>query len=299
MPYIKIFLSIPLLFIGVLLMIATFSSPFDLFNVILTLIFLVPGYLLLSKGRKELKVRKADVGTATQEQAVTIDKVETKPIVTKPRTEITPKVLPQTYNGSPLAYDYTDVNVCIIRDNKPDYKELKPYMPISFIPEPSNPYDPKAVIVKTDGTYIGYLYKGRMQDMVLDFLRRNDPIQSFISDVNESTDTVQFTIGFYKEKESTYDKLIRQGTPHKTFKLTSNRNEDMQDTLSLCSEGEEVDYEYNYEKEKYIAICGDEIGFFPKSANKYLEDEHPVFIEGIEEDEDFKYIVRVVVFTEL
>ncbi|NLB52049.1 MAG: hypothetical protein GX808_03830 [Syntrophomonadaceae bacterium] len=214
--------------------------------------------------------------------------------------EVTPKVLPQELNGFPLAYNYANIKVCIIRDNKPDYDKLKPYMPICFIPEPSNPYDPKAVIVKTGDTNIGYLYRGSMQDMVLDFLRRGDPIQSFISDIDKSTDTVQFSIGFYKEKreQSEYSKLISSGEPYKVFKLTGNRKEDMQDTLSYCDEEEEVEYEFDYDKEKYVAICGGEIGYFPKSAEKYLENEHPAFIELLEEDDDDKYVVKVAIFFE-
>ena len=79
MPYIKVLLSIPLLFLGTLGLIASFNSPFNIFNIILDLIFLVPGYLLLSKGNKEIKARKAEK-TSTQQIAGTIDQdlVETR-----------------------------------------------------------------------------------------------------------------------------------------------------------------------------------------------------------------------------
>jgi len=312
MPYIKILLSIPLLLIALLGVIMTFANPFDIFNVIITLIFLVPGYVLASKGKKEIKARKAEIvnGATQQQQAAAVDQVSVDEFVevkaepakhsADTRNEFAPKFLPQACNGIPLAYNYKNEKVCVIRDKKPDYDKLNPYMPICFIPEPSNPYDPKAVIVKSGDTNIGYLYKGNIQDMVLDFLRRGDPIQSFITNIDESTDTVQLSIGFYKVKseQSEYDRLISTGQPYKTFKLTGNRNEDMQDTLSCCDEEEEVEYEFDYEKEKYVAMCGDEIGYFSKSAEKYLEEEHPAFIEEIEEDEDGKYIVKVAVFYE-
>jgi len=313
MPYILIILSIPLLLFALIGVFMTFSTPFDIFNGILTLIFLVPGYLLAKKGAEGLKACKLKPEpTVSRSQAVAqqqlaavkevinhgINKTENKPATTIDQHVV--KALPQAHHGIPLTYKYTDVKTCIIRDNKPDYSNLKPYMPINFIPEPSNPYDPNAVIVNAGDINIGYLYKGKMQDMVNDFLKRGNPIQAFISKVDQSSDIVQFSIGFYKEKTnaSEYHKLISSGQPYKVFKLTGNGNEDMQDTLSYCEVEEEVEYEFDDEKEKYIAICADEIGYFPKSAEKYLEDEHPAFIEEIEEDENGKYIVKVSVFFE-
>ena len=215
---------------------------------------------------------------------------------------IEPMTMPDQLSGIPRAYHYKTVDVCIIDDKRPDFKRIKPNMPITFVPEPTNPYDAGAVIVKTGDINIGYLYKGNLQKMTRDYLKSGDPIRSYITYVDGPHDTVCITMGFYKEKAGKaildYDKLIEINASYKTYKLTGNRNADMQDTVSYCSEGEEVEYEFDDDKEKYIAVCGDNIGYFPKSAGKYLDDERPAFINSIEEDDNDKYIVEVAVFYE-
>lgn len=227
----------------------------------------------------------------------------TSPPASSPTKKST-ALMPKSVEEIPLAYHYEAVDVAIIRGMEPDFSQLKINMPVTFEPEPTNQYDPNAVIVKTGNLKIGYLYKGTRQEMTLDYIRRGDPIRSHIVEVDKANNSVKVAIGYYKEKlhkprENELEQLIRMEAPYKTFKLTGNRNEEMQDTLSLCSEGVEVDYEYDYEKEKYLAICVDEIGYFSKSAEKYLEEEiHPAFIEKIEEDENGKYSVKVTVFYE-
>jgi hypothetical protein len=84
MPYIKILLSIPLLLIALLGVIMTFANPFDIFNVIITLIFLVPGYVLASKGIKEIKARKsqkAEIDQGTDQQMAAVVEQVTEPVV--------------------------------------------------------------------------------------------------------------------------------------------------------------------------------------------------------------------------
>jgi len=249
----------------------------------------------ISKTFPEVKPEKLESNT----EAV----FQRKPSHTFVQEQETSSIMPMSINGIPLAYSYKSEGVAIVRGMEPDFSQLKPNMPVSFEPEPTNPYDPNAVIVKTGDIKIGYLFKGTRQEMTLDYIRRGDPIRAYIVEVDESSKRVRIAMGFYKQKtykpdeeEEEFESLVRSKRPYKTFKLTGNRNEHMQDALSLCSEGEKVDYEYDYEKEKYLAICGDAIGYFPKSAEEYLEEEHPVFIETIEEDDDGKYYVEVAVF---
>lgn len=220
----------------------------------------------------------------------------------KPKTYYAPQTMPDKLNGIPKAYHYKTVYVCIIDGKKPDFNKLNNNMPITFIPEPDNPYDNNAVIVRTENINIGYLYKGNLQQMTLDYLKRGDPIKSHITHVDIAHETVCITMGFYKVKtgrtEYDYDKLIEINAPYKIFKLTGNRNADMQEALLTCSEGEKVEYEYDDDKEKYVAVCGDDVGYFPKSSEKYLDDERSAFIYSIDEDDNEKYVVKVAVFLE-
>ncbi len=70
----------------------------------------------------------------------------------------------------------------------------------------------------------------------------------------------------------------------------------MQENIFLSSVGDSVDAFYETEKEKYLAIGPNDIGYFPKSAEEYLENEFEAFIEDIDTDDDGNYIVKVAVF---
>ena len=59
MLYVRIILSIPMLLLGFYRLIVIFDH-FDIFNLIITLVLLVLGYLLASKGIKELRAQKAE-----------------------------------------------------------------------------------------------------------------------------------------------------------------------------------------------------------------------------------------------
>ena len=62
MQYIRIILSIPVLLLGFYRSIVILDH-FDIFNFIITLVLLVLGYLLASKGIKELRAQKAEKRT--------------------------------------------------------------------------------------------------------------------------------------------------------------------------------------------------------------------------------------------
>ncbi len=62
MLYVRIILSIPMLILGFYRLIVIFDH-FDIFNLIITLVLLVLGYLLASKGIKELRAQKAGKST--------------------------------------------------------------------------------------------------------------------------------------------------------------------------------------------------------------------------------------------
>jgi len=237
-------------------------------------------------------------------KAEDISQIPVKSVDTKKDPVVTePQIMPEEIDGIPMAYHYKTVDVCIIDDKRPDFKRIKPNMPVTFVPEPTNPYDTGAVIVKTENMNIGYLYKGTLQRMTREFLKSGYPIRSYIQYVDGPHDAVSITMGFYKEKTGKikhgYEKLIEIKAPYRTYKLTGNRNDDMQEALSNCSEGEEVECEFDDDKDRYIAVCGDDIGYFPKAAGKYLDDDRRLaFIKSIEEDDNDKYIVEVAVFYE-
>lgn len=88
------------------------------------------------------------------------------------------------------------------------YDEVKIAMADSFFPivdlqfddlltlkqEPENPYDDKAVAIYRGKDQLGYLHRGRLQDMANDWLDRGDPVYGLYE---ASTDKETFTIYFY------------------------------------------------------------------------------------------------------
>lgn len=86
-----------------------------------------------------------------------------------------------------------------------DYDDVGIYRPegVTFMPavgdavtlelEPDNPYDDKAVVAKVKGEHIGYLYRGKLKDMVVDFL--NSPSAYIVAEVTRADSRVEIWIG--------------------------------------------------------------------------------------------------------
>ncbi len=174
------------------------------------------------------------------------------------------------------------------------YYDVSAAIPGEFVAlefEPLNQYDSNAIAVVQNGHKLGHIPRGNIQQMIHDFNSRNEPVLALLSTINGSELTL--SIGFYKSRLS---ELMNSGAKRKTFKLTGNRNADMQENLSFCSVGESVDACYDAEKGKYLASAGCDIGYFPASADDLLEGDFEAVIEELEENDDGKYSVSVTVY---
>ena len=150
-------------------------------------------------------------------------------------------------------YEYTNVGIYSSSDNPTYTSKINAY--VSFKQEPENKYDNNAVAVIYKEKKIGYLYKGKLQDMVNDYINRNFTIIAKFD--TEST----LCIAFYRHLSNLkkeYDSFIISLTKlSKKDCFDSKRSEN----LELCSAGDDVELMYDYESERYIAICnGSEIG---------------------------------------
>ena len=237
-------------------------------------------------------------------------------------------------DGYELKYSYDDVLIAGTKYyNIP--KDINIGTSLDLIPEPENKYDSNAIAVFANGEKIGHVPKNRLQDMIHDFIKRGDILTARISSINE--DSIKMAVDFYgkpmgfsvnvnvdfdgekivysvksdrnnniKDNDDTEEEhnIKTNIAKRKSFRLTGNTNEEMQDNIALCDEDESVTIEYDYDKEKYIASASGEIGYFPKNANDFLEPlvsdlSYNAFIEKIDENEDNgKYSVHVVVEVE-
>lgn len=200
--------------------------------------------------------------------------------------------IPSEIDGLPLTYKYFDVNICVISGQEPDYNAIierllvEPMVTTLEI-EADNQYDNKAVRVMFNGSKLGYLYRGKIKDMAYDYIKKECPIFSCLSSIDPESYKMKMFIGFYCKK--IYKNSV-------SFKLTSNSNAEMQETLEFSSEGDELDFYYDYEKEKYCFSDIGEIGYAPSSKTELLdeiEDDCIATIKEISENENGKLSVTV------
>ncbi len=211
----------------------------------------------------------------------------------------------ETETGEKWFAKYTyDVN--IFRPDK-SFNEIFKYDIVDIVPEPENPHDSSAVSVRFHDKVIGYLYKGTIQDMVHDFLNRDEKVKAQVQKIDG--DSIEIKIFFCKLKNASENIITTTFVTknvtlekQKSFvvTLTSNKNEEMQDNISFCDIGDEVDIEYNFDKEQYLASQNfADIGYIPKSKTETIDEleqkgyEFYCTISDIQENDDGKYIVKV------
>lgn len=135
---------------------------------------------------------------------------------------------------------------------------------LDIVLEPENEYDPRAVALYLEGKKIGYVHKGRLQDMIHDWLERGDEILCCLKRL--TAEDAYFLIGFYKDLD--YFK-------GRTFKLIRVTKKD-DDGISRAENAEFLSPGYCVwvfvDDDKYIVTDGPlEFGELPKAAIEYAE----------------------------
>lgn len=95
------------------------------------------------------------------------------------------RVTVETRGGSSGEYDYHNVDVCILRGTDPDLSDVAVGDAVELVPEPENEADDHAVAVYIGGDRVGYLFRGRLKNMVWDFLARDSDVEAEVSAVGE------------------------------------------------------------------------------------------------------------------
>lgn len=167
---------------------------------------------------------------------------------------------------------------------------------LTFSPEPENEYDNKAVAIFLDEAKVGYVYKGKIQDMLNDWIKRNDFFRGYINKINKPENFVTYKIAFYKNKD-TFE--------HKTFSLVKTGkkiNEDLKrsDNLELMSEGDAVSVDYDSYDDCFVVYNEDyeEIGELPSSAENFIGEDAKCIgiIESMDYDDNGKPKAKVTIY---
>lgn len=103
-----------------------------------------------------------------------------------------PKEFP-VKRGYYVKYHYDDVEAAV-RDRYADHA-LQPGDALKFIPEPNNQYDAGAVAIYHGADKVGYMYRGRLQDMCRDFTERGDKVAGIV--VSDDFGKMIYKIAFY------------------------------------------------------------------------------------------------------
>ena len=157
--------------------------------------------------------------------------------------------------------------------------------PITFVQEPDNKYDDKAVAIYLESKKIGYVYRGRTQDMCNDWFKRDMLFIGHLAKINVAENTATYKIGFYRplaERENKLFPLLRVTKTVEDFEISSRY-----DNLSVMDEGDEVDY---YNGTVYDGT--DELGELSDKAIDFIEQFEKVALI-IESLDDNKAKIRV------
>ena len=172
--------------------------------------------------------------------------------------------LPNVIDGKALKYSYEAhlvmlPDVCGVAD-----LIGKTGKSLDIVLEPENEYDPRAVALYLEGKKIGYVHRGRLQDMIHDWLERGDEMLCCLKRL--TAEDAYFLIGFYKD----FDYF--KGRTYKLIGVTKKDDEGISRARNaeMLSPGDGVWVFVN--DDKYIVTDGPlDFGELPKAAVEYAE----------------------------
>lgn len=111
--------------------------------------------------------------------------------------------LPDKIGEQVLTYKYTDE--ISVYEGLSNHNSIMKYISLNigreiyFVKEPSNPYDKHAIKIFLGNKDIGYVYRGKTQNMINGWIKKNNQIFAFISGYHNKHNNIvaEYTIGFY------------------------------------------------------------------------------------------------------
>lgn len=167
-------------------------------------------------------------------------------------------------NGQKLKYFYKDVKIYAEKNLT---VECKINDELVLKHEPDNEYDENAVAVLTyQRVKLGYLFKGKLQQMVLDFMKNDDDdVIAKIASYNPQNNEIIIALAFYKKIRN--DEIVEK------FRVSVSENKYYENYFS--TEGYEVDVSYDVDKGKYMI---EEFAKLPERFEHYAEDDDYIFV---------------------
>lgn len=208
--------------------------------------------------------------------------------------------MPDYTNGSFLKYFYDDENIAGVQHRDLDFSKIN-ISHIRFEFEPNNQYDSNAIRIYQGDIFLGYVHKGRTNEMIHSYLKNPDwDIYAKINTIDEANQALKYQIAFYKQISETDHELVfeKDTVLTKTSKRADEFSTSRQEALSYLSEGDTVTIEESYDSDNLLVLndVGDELGELGKKISEtiisYIDSgDYICFgtVQEITEDDNGKY----------
>lgn len=232
----------------------------------------------------------------TEVQAPSVE--QSAPTAQNVEFEKKPEKLPESIRGYVASYRYTEVGIFVPKDKTFDVEGFEPDAILTLVQDPENPHDNRAVGLKLRKRLVGYLYRGKLQDMANDWIEKKKPLRAQLTACMRDKQRAEVTLVFYDLSQ--YKKYLAKYPNAKEYRLTGNTNEEMQENIDMCSRGDECSIDYDIEKEKYLVSSGLDIGYLPAGAAKHIdadgEDAYDIYVSDIDFNDRGKNVISVYLF---
>lgn len=107
-------------------------------------------------------------------------------------------VFPDEYGEMEKMYSYEIVNLYTVPEERPNFKSIVMHGSVDFVQEPENQYDNHAVRVMQYGIKLGYLHRGKIQDLTNNYLKKGNKIIGFVSQLDYQNGVISIDIAYYE-----------------------------------------------------------------------------------------------------
>lgn len=232
-------------------------------------------------------------------------------IISKPCEPVTPEQasksktirVPKEMRGCLIAYQYENVDIAGVAHHNATVNSSLIGEKLCFESELINEYDKNAIKILCNGSLLGYVHKGKLQEMIRDWLISGDPIFAAVTESNHDASQMKFLVAFYR------DPLYGcENWESITTALTKTNKKDIcdvsrQEYYDSIEEDDILTMEYDSYEEDYIVFdrLGNELGEIGKTASKKIHNNEPEFepipvVSEITESEYGKYGADIIVY---
>lgn len=201
----------------------------------------------------------------------------TNKTATVPDGQMNYNLFEEIAEGSILQYEYE--TEFFLSENALEHINGNGGKGVTFVQETNNAYDSAAVAIYLNDHKLGYVYRGGIQDMINDWIKRKHFFIGYINKYSVANKSATIKIGFYKPLDnfpSYKTSLVK--TKKKIDDYTTR-----EDNLDSCEAGDAVTVEFDSCKNQAVVYDDfyQQIGELPIKALMFCEEYEDRDIRGI------------------